>query len=97
MEISTEMQQLRIDVDSLTNQVSSIDDNVKDIKAELIGNEYTDGSGLIHDMKVLKMEVASLKNWKNKAIWWVGGLAMGAGASVPGLIKILYAFLTIHK
>jgi intergrase/recombinase len=73
---------------SLVQRLDIIEDNVKEIKDALIGNEFTK-DGLIHSHNQMKARLERLERRWDAIKYWVIGLALGSGVGLTKIVDLL--------
>lgn len=76
-------------IDILTQEVNNIKDDVKEIKAALLGNEFTKNTGLIHTIAEHHQRLVLLERTMERGKWLVIGLSMGTGGFIWEIIKTI--------
>jgi predicted nucleic acid-binding Zn-ribbon protein len=60
---------------TIVNALKDVPQDVTDIKRELLGSEYTQGKGLIHEVSDNKQEITKLRERYNTDRAWILGAA----------------------
>lgn len=68
------------------NDISDIKQSIDKISTALLGNEYSEGVGLIAKFNLLRVRVEKIE----QRLWWLSGASAAVGAIITALIQILF-------
>ena len=101
-EIEVKVDGVEVKIDTVENKVNTIEtkvdgmsDTITKVYEKLAGNDLSP-NGLIKDFELLKKEVNSLKEFKNKLIW-AGSVILSIGALIGYLISLVLNFISVKK
>jgi hypothetical protein len=81
----------------MRNEFDEMRQDVKEIKDFLKGNQYTKGNSLVDEMHDHETRITIIEKKMTKYTNIIIGLSLGCGASIPGMFKVIYAFITAGK
>lgn len=68
------------------DDISDIKKSVEKISTALLGNEYSEGVGLIAKFNLLRGRVEKIE----QRLWWLSGVSAAVGAIIAVVIQILF-------
>lgn len=78
----------------LKSEITKLNQKVDKIIDILSGNEYDkNDSGLVGDVRQLKIRVAKLERWKDRVIYILIGASFVAGWTIPDILSKIF----LHK
>ena len=77
-------------IDKLAERLDKIEDNVKDIKDALLGNEFTKNTGLIHSIAEHHERLNALERLVDRGKWLIIGLSATSGIGFYEILKQIF-------
>ena len=74
----------------LAERLDKIEDNVSEIKTALLGNDYTNKTGLIHSIAEHHQRLNSLERLVERGKWLIIGLSAGTGIGIYEILKQIF-------
>jgi glucokinase len=78
----------------LAHEIEGIKSDVKEIKGALLGNDFTNKTGLIHTIAEHHQRLTQLERIVQNFKWLIIGLSVGTGFGVAKLIEIFIKALS---
>jgi Mg2+ and Co2+ transporter CorA len=86
----TEWQPMENEYKKLADKVDRIEASVEKIETALLGNEYSNKTGLIHSIAEHHQRLNSLERLVERGKWLIIGLSAGTGIGVYEILKQIF-------
>ena len=77
------------EISTLSRKVDALSLEIKAIKDAIIGNEFTDGEGLLKVQRDHDERITALERVKDKVIWMAIGAGVAGGMTVSKIISVV--------
>ena len=86
----TEWQPMENDYKQLADKVDRIEASVDKIVTALLGNEYSNKTGVIHTIAEHRQRLDSLERLVERGKWLIIGLSAGTGIGIYEILKQIF-------